>query len=310
MNAVCIVTGGAGFIGSHLVEYLLDQNQMVIAIDDLSSGNKENLQKAFESSNFEFIERDAGHASLADIYAKAEYIFHHAAIPSVPRSFEAAIACHDSNLSLTLKILEAVRGSSRLKNLVFASSSAVYADDRQLPKAEDSRFEPKSPYALQKLSSEYYAQIYAATFKVPSVSLRYFNVFGLRQSPFSEYSAVIPKFIYALKKNLPLTIFGDGLQKRDFVHVRDVVRANWLAALKAKPGSIYNIGSGSDHNLLQLAQFLQKIAGTDVQINYQPARKGDIRDSYADISKAQKDLEFYCDFSLEVGLEQTWSKTV
>ncbi len=301
-----IVVGGAGFIGSHLCEALLKRGDDVIAIDSLITGKVENLLTFKEHKKFQFIQKDGADPSLKNELQKADYIYHQAALPSVQRSFEEPILSHEANTTLTLKLLEFVKNSKNLKKFVFASSSSIYGDSPTLPKVETMAPNPLSPYAGQKFLSERYCQIYAQAYNLPTVSLRYFNVFGPRQDPDSVYSAVIPRFIRAAKNGSLITIYGDGKQTRDFTYVENVVSANLIAAERGPAGRFYNIAGGLQISLLDLLELLEKKAGRKLEVRFEQPRVGDIRDSFADMTAARKDLNFQSSISFAEGIKKTW----
>jgi UDP-glucose 4-epimerase len=298
-----IVTGGAGFIGSHIAQALAESHDVVV-IDNFSSGKKENL-KGFPNtlSCCEGSINDL--PMLRETCKGADGIFHLAAIASVARSVDDPLATHETNLTGTLNVLLAARECG-VRKVVFSSSSAVYGNEPTLPKRENMSPVPLSPYAVSKLSGEYYCSVFSELFGVKTVSLRYFNVFGPRQDPNSEYAAVIPKFITRLLENQPPRIFGDGKQTRDFVYVKDVVKANLLAMKSAKTGT-FNIGSGESMDLNTLARTLAGTMGVALTPVYEKPRSGDIRDSFSDISAAKKFLGYKADYSLDQGLAETVS---
>ncbi|MEX2206970.1 MAG: NAD-dependent epimerase/dehydratase family protein [Myxococcota bacterium] len=301
-----LVTGGAGFIGSHLVRACLEAGEQVRVFDDFSSGQAENLREV--SGQIEVVE-----ASIVDLAALehaargCEIVYHHAAIASVPRSVEDPVGTHAVNATGTLHVLEAAR-RARARRVVYASSSAVYGDDERLPKHEDMQARPRSPYALQKLFGESYCEQYARLHGLPSVSLRYFNVFGPRQDPKSMYAGVIPLFVTALCAGARPRIFGDGLQTRDFVYVGDVVAAN-RAAAQAKTGvsgEPVNIGRGQRTTLLELLALCAAALGEPLpEPSFEAVRPGDVRHSQADVSRAAERLGFRARTPLDAGLRET-----
>jgi UDP-glucose 4-epimerase len=298
-----IVTGGAGFIGSHLVEALAESHE-VFVIDDFSSGKRVNLNVVHDRVTN--IEGSIMNPSLLrKVFNGADGIFHQAAMVSVSGSVDNPLASHQTNLTGTLNVLLAAR-DCQVKKVVFASSSAIYGDGLIQPKNEGMPPVPLSPYAVSKVAGEYYCRVFSELFGVKTVSLRYFNVFGPRQDPDSEYAAVIPKFITRLLRNQHPLIFGDGKQTRDFIYVKDVVQAN-LRAMQSSVTGTFNIGSGQSTDLTSLADCLQKIMRISLPPVYGKPRAGDIRDSVSDITAAKKALGFRADYSLEEGLEETIS---
>ncbi len=301
-----LVTGGAGFIGSNIAEYLVTEGEQVTIVDNLSTGNRKNLESI--SNAIDFWEMDAGelvhhHEKLTNI----DYIIHQAAIPSVPRSIENPIASNFHNINVTLNLLEAAKKAA-VKRFVFASSSSVYGHDPRVPKREDFLPHPKSPYALTKLTGEHYCRLYYELYGIETVCLRYFNVFGPRQDPKSQYAAVIPAFISSLIAGNSPTIFSDGTQTRDFTFVSNVVRANVLATSapsEAVAGEIFNIGCGEKTSVFTLYKLIALLLDTDIQPHFAPARLGDVKDSYADISKSSDFLNYAPLIELREGLSIT-----
>ena len=296
-----IVTGGAGFIGSHIVEAVAGSHEVVV-IDNFSSGKWENMREFPESVRV--IEGSVTDLSLLkDTFKGVDGIFHLAAIASVARSVDNPLATHETNLTGTLNVLLAAQICG-VKKVVLASSSAVYGNEPTVPKHEDMPPAPLSPYAVSKLAAEYYSNVFSELFNVKTVSLRYFNVFGPRQDPHSEYAAVIPKFITRLIDNQPPIIFGDGMQTRDFVYVKDVVLANMLAMQSSATGT-FNIGSGEKINLNTLASTLAELMKVSLHPIYERPRPGDIRDSVSDITAAKNAFGFQTRYSLDDGLRDT-----
>jgi UDP-glucose 4-epimerase len=296
-----IITGGAGFIGSHIAESLSGSHEVVI-IDDFSTGKPENLMGF--SDNVRVIQGSITDLSLLNqVFEGADGIFHHAAIASVAKSMDDPLATHQTNSTGTLNVLLAARDCG-VRKVVFASSSAVYGDEPTLPKREDMPPIPLSPYAISKITGEYYCRVFSDLFGVKTVSLRYFNVYGPRQDPASDYAAVIPKFIARLLKNEHPVIFGDGKQTRDFVFVRDVVEAN-IRAMESPATGIFNIGSGQRTDLNSLARTLSKVMNVDLTPLYEKPRSGDIRDSLSDITAARAALGYEARYSLAEGLDET-----
>jgi UDP-glucose 4-epimerase len=296
-----IVTGGAGFIGSHIVEAIAGSHEVVV-IDNFSSGKPENLS-IFDDRVSSIQGSITDLPLLKDAFKGADGIFHLAAIASVARSVDDPGATHATNLTGTLNVLLAARDCG-VRKVVFSSSSAVYGDEPTLPKREDMPSFPLSPYAVSKLAGEYYCKVFSELFGVKTVSLRYFNVFGPRQDPQSEYAAVIPKFITRLLNNQSPVIFGDGKQTRDFVYVKDVVQANLLAMQCSATGT-FNIGSGERIDLTTLAGTLSDIMHVHLPPVYEKPRAGDIRDSGSDITAAKKGFGYQTCYSLDKGLAET-----
>ena len=307
-----LVTGGAGFVGSHLAEELATQGYHVIILDDLSTGRRENIEELLNEGNVEFIEGSVTDIVLLEkLLRGVQYVFHQAALPSVPRSVGDPRASHDVNITGTLNILLAARNNS-VKKLIYASSSSVYGDTPILPKREDMVPNPQSPYAVTKLAAEYYCRVFQQVYGVPTICLRYFNVYGPRQDPHSQYAAAIPIFMKLALQNSPLTIFGDGHQTRDFTFVKDVVDANIMTA-ESKTTGVFNIACGRNITINDLAQTILNIMGIKLELIHQEPRLGDIRDSLADISKART-FGYDPKYGLEDGLRETintgWCKSV
>ncbi|MGH7886745.1 MAG: SDR family oxidoreductase [Candidatus Binatia bacterium] len=304
MSDLFLVTGGAGFIGSHIVQRLLERGERVRVVDNLCTGNIARLGRV--RSTIDFVEGDLADPQVCDrIVDGATFVLHQAAIPSVQRSIRDPLASNRANVSATLNLLESCR-TRGVRRVVYAASSSAYGNTVVLPKQEDMPANPLSPYALQKFVGERYARMYHELYGLETVSLRYFNVFGPSQDPQSEYSAVIPKFIDRLLNDVSLTIFGDGEQSRDFTYVDNVVEANLLAlTAKGAVGHVCNIGCGTRTSLNQLVALLEKIIGRKAKVAYQPARLGDVRDSQADISRARCLLNYSPQISIEDGLSKT-----
>lgn len=305
----CLVTGGAGFIGSNLVSRLIRENMKVVVLDNLSSGKMDNL-KEFEDK-IEFIKGNICHYSDVEKSVKnCDYIFHLAALPSVIKSIEDPISSNQVNVDGTLNLLKCA-SEQKIKKFIYTSSSAVYGDDPQLPKTEDMLCWPISPYGVTKKVGEEYCYVFAKIFGVDTISLRYFNVFGPKQNADSEYSGVISRFIFLLLNGKIPTIFGDGLQSRDFTYVDDIVEANLLAAKTEKTnGEVVNIACGKSINLNQMIEMMNKIMGLNVKPNYAAPKLGDIKHSLSNISKSNKLLNYFPKISFEQGLKITieWFK--
>lgn len=300
-----LVTGGAGFIGSHLVESLLENNVHVKVIDNLSSGKPANLEKVRE--RIDFIEGDIRNRELVEKAAQGcDYIFHLAAVVSVTVTVADPFGSAQVNEMGTITVLEAAR-KCKARRVILSSSSAVYGDDPQLPKDESLQPCPKSPYAVQKLVNEHYAALYNELYGLETVCLRYFNVYGPRQDPSSPYSGVISIFMKQAVNQKPPLIYGDGKQTRDFVHVSDVVMANRLAARNpSAPGNVFNIGTGRRISINELWEIVAGTAGVNLKPEYRPARRGDIRHSVADISKSVKTIGYRPQVDLAAGLAETY----
>jgi len=300
----CVVTGGAGFIGSNLAEALLAEGHSVAVIDDFSTGRPENIASFGEDIDlFEGDIRDE--ALLARAFEGAEVIFHQAAVPSVPRSIERPWQSHDVNASGTLRVLLAARAAGAGR-VVYASSSSVYGDTPDLPKVETMTPQPLSPYAVAKLAGEYYCLIFPAIYGLETVALRYFNVFGPRQDPASQYAAVVPIFITAVLEGRRARIDGDGEQSRDFTFIENVVQANVRAATaEGASGEVFNVGVGEAHTVNELFRAVRETAGADAEAEHAPPRPGDVRDSLADISKARELMGYEPSVGLREGLERT-----
>jgi nucleoside-diphosphate-sugar epimerase len=299
-----IVTGGAGFIGSHIVQALAERGDEVVVLDNLFTGRMENIRPFLAQKNVRFVRgsiTDIG--LLRELFASADGVFHQGAIPSVPRSVADPVATNEANVSGTLNVLVAAR-DCRVPGVVFASSSSVYGNTAELPKHEGMTPAPLSPYAVSKLAGELYLRVFSDVYGIRTVSLRYFNVFGPRQDPNSQYAAVIPAFIeHVLARRSP-TIFGDGEQTRDFTYVRDVVQAN-IRAMESAAQGVFNVAYCQRTSLQELAALIMEITGITVKITYEPARAGDIRDSLADISRAQAAFGYKPEYTVKSGLLET-----
>jgi UDP-glucose 4-epimerase len=301
--ALYCVTGGAGFIGSHLVEELVRRGEHVRVLDNFSSGQRENLPV----SNFvEVIEDDIRDTTAVGRAVRdADYVLHLAALPSVQHSIDDPLATEAVNVTGTLNVLLAAR-DAQVKRVVLSSSCAIYGENQNLPLTESAQPQPLSPYAASKLAGESFSQSFAAAYHLPCVNLRYFNVFGPRQDPASEYSAVIPKFITALLADRSPTIYGDGLQSRDFVFVSNVVRANLLACERSEAiGQTINIASGEQHTLIDLAQTLNELIGSQAKPIHAAARAGEVRQSLASIDLAARRLNYRPEVAWRDGLRRT-----
>jgi UDP-glucose 4-epimerase len=303
-----LVTGGAGFIGSHIAETCAGMGAEVVILDNLDTGSPANLQWKAPGQKVELVQSDVRDAALiTKLIGGCDWVFHQAAIASVPYSVAHPIATNEANLSAVLTILVAAR-DAKVKRVVFASSSAIYGENPEPAKVETLPPQPLTPYALQKYGGERYAQLFHSLYGLETVSLRYFNVFGPRQSFNSPYSGVIAKFCTTMLEGKAPTIFGDGLQSRDFVYIKNVVNANLLAAQRpadAVAGKVFNIGGGESINLLQLAEELNKLTGQKLSPQFQPARTGDVRHSKANIAAAQSGLGYQVEVSWQEGLRRT-----
>lgn len=317
-KSVWLVTGAAGFIGSHLVEELLTLNQEVIGIDNFLTGKKINLDlikiaqpKNFKN-NFSFYEIDITNADQLNELPKIDYVLHQAALGSVPRSIENPIDTNHNNVTGFLNMLVFAKNQN-IEKFIYASSSSVYGDHPELPKIEEQTGNLLSPYALSKKVNEQYAEVFSRVYKIKTVGLRYFNVFGPRQDPNGQYAAVIPKWINATLQNKPIIINGDGSTSRDFCYIKNVIQANILAALGDMPdknAGIYNISCGGQTTLNELAKFIQDevalyVKNLKSEILYQDFRKGDIKHSIADISMASKFLGYDPEYDFESGMKET-----
>jgi len=304
MNSkVALVTGGAGFIGSNLVQELLNRRYRVIILDNLSTGSMENIELLSGSENVKFV-----HASITDLpllsklFKGVDYVFHLAAIPSAIRSIKNPLMSNNVNITGTLNVLVAAK-DNKVKKVIYASSSSIYGDTPTLPKKETMLPMPQSPYAVTKLAAECYFQVFQQVHDLETCCLRYFNVYGPNQDPNSHYAAVIPLFIARILQGKQPIIFGDGEQTRDFTFIQDAVDATILAAESDATG-VLNVGSGNRVTITELARLVSKIIGKDVEPVYQRIRPGDIRHSLADISKA-REKGYNPKYTLRRGLEKT-----
>ena len=302
--ATYVVTGGAGFIGSHIAHELVRQKHSVRIIDNFSTGKRANIDAL--AGNAEVLDVDLADATnLADIFRGVDYVIHEAAIPSVPRSIKDPVKSHHANVDGTLNVLVSARAAG-VKRVVYASSSSLYGDSPTLPKHEDMKPNPLSPYGAQKLFGEMYCQVFWKSYGLETVALRYFNVFGPRQDATSQYSGVMAKFIPAVLQDRRPTIFGDGLHSRDFTYVANVVDANLLACTAPNiAGEVFNIALGGRITLNAVLQQINKVLGKDISPIYADPRPGDIVHSQADVTKARARMGFEGKVSFEDGLRKT-----
>jgi len=312
LSGIALITGGAGFVGSHIATALVEAGARVRVVDDLSTGYLKNLRHI--ESKIDFIEGSVGDsATLERALSDVECVFHEAAIPSVPRSVDRPRESHDASVNATFALLLAAR-DQKVRRVVYAASSSAYGDQPELPKREDMKPAPLSPYAVGKLVGEYYGQVFTNVYGLETVSLRYFNVFGPRQDPGSQYSGVISRFMSALVNGEQPTIYGDGGQSRDFTFVSNVVDANLRAAESADAvGKVINVANGRQVTLNELLEIMKKVTGkSTTAARYEPVRVGDVRHSLADISLARSLLGFEPRVGLEEGLRLTfdwWQKS-
>ena len=303
----CLVTGGAGFIGSNLSRFLANNGANVIVLDDFSTGKRENISD-FENLGIKLIEADiAKQLQTSEYFSGVDFVFHQAAVPSVPRSIAEPLLTNNSNVNGTLAVLENCRLNNVTK-VVFAASSSAYGDTEVLPKDTTMKPSPLSPYAVQKLAGEMYCKTYFDNFGLRTTALRYFNVYGPYQDPNSEYSAVIPIFIKKALANKPITIFGDGTTSRDFTFIEDVIQANMRAAISTKSdGHVVNVAYGHRFTLTQLANKIIEELASKSTIEYLDFRKGDVLHSLADLSTTKELIDYDPQFSLSEGLSKTIS---
>jgi len=302
-----LVTGGAGFIGSHLAAGLLTRGRKVIILDNFSSGKIENINGLAEEyeGRLEIVDGDIRDQALcAELAGKSEVVYHLAAIPSVKYSVDFPEEVNSVNVGGTLSVFQAARRAG-VKTVVFASSCAIYGDSENLPLAEEEPPRPMSPYAVSKLTDELYSRVFSEVYGFSSTALRFFNVFGPRQDPSSDYAAVIPRFVTRMLAGQPPVIFGDGEQSRDFIYVENVVSANIAAAEAAGKGIRVNIGTGRSRTLNQIVEILNDLLGTRFEPDYQDPRPGDIRDSEARVTAAEELIGFRPAIDFEEGLRRT-----
>ena len=306
MSSSCLVTGGAGFIGSSIVRALLARGDRVRVIDNFFSGKRENLAEV--AGDIALLEGDIrSEDDLTRALSGIELVFHQAAIPSVPRSLVDPIASHEANATATLKLLHIAKKAG-VRRVMYAASSSAYGDTPTLPKIETMRPAPLSPYAVSKLAGEHYCQIFAGAYGLETVCLRYFNVFGPRQDPASEYAAVIPRFITAGLAGKPVTVYGDGTQSRDFCFIENTVEANMgasVAPAASVSGRVFNVACGAAATLNDVVKLLGELMGKRIEISYVPGRVGDVKHSLADITEARTRLGYKAAVSFPEGLRRT-----
>ena len=304
MSKRYLVTGGAGFIGSHIVRRLVSEGAEVRVVDNLSTGLAERLDDVRES--VDLVRGDLANQQVSEEAVQGiDCVLHQAAVPSVQRSVSDPVGTNRANVTATVNLLESCRKAG-VRRVVYAASSSAYGDTEVLPKTEQMPPNPLSPYALQKWVGEHYCKLYHSLYELETVSLRYFNVFGPAQDPHSEYSAVIPKFINAMLVKKPITVYGDGEQSRDFTYVENVVEANLMALqASAAPGNVCNIGCGERVTLNTLIRLLEEIMGVKAEVNYATPKPGDVRHSLADITAARRLLGYEPKVWLKEGLMQT-----
>jgi len=310
-NYSFLVTGGAGFIGSNLVGYLLEHGaKHVRVLDNFSNGYKANLTEFLDHPAFELMEGDIRNLETCKQAMQGmDYVSHQAALGSVPRSIQDPATTHAVNITGFLNMLIALKSNDSVKRMVYAASSSTYGDSTNLPKVEDTIGKPLSPYAVTKYVNELYADVFGKTYGTDCIGLRYFNVFGPKQSPQGAYAAVIPLFMKALKEDLPPTIHGDGEQTRDFTYVDNAVQANIKALFASEEASneVFNVACGERISVNTLWNTLRTAAQSDLEAIYGPARVGDVRDSLADVAKAKRLLGYVPEVSVEEGLKRTWA---
>lgn len=307
-NKNILITGGLGFIGSHIADELIEDNHITI-IDNLSTGNIKNLKNP-ENDNLKIVKEDIRNSNLKELTSDIDYIFHLAAMASVPLSVENPIECNDVNVNATVELLKAAADNG-VEKIVFSSSSAVYGENRNMPLKETEPLMPTSPYAASKASCELYLKSFHDSYGLNYTALRYFNVFGPKQDKNSQYAAVIPNFISALLEGKQAIIYGDGEQTRDFVYVGDVVRAN-IAACKSDFNGVVNVASGEKLTINRLYEIVKDTLGSDLEPDYQPERLSDIKHSLADVS-GMENIDLKIDsknFEKQLSETVNWFKTI
>jgi len=303
-NKKIVVTGGAGFIGSNLARHLSNEKNHVLVIDNLFTGHLENIQDLIEMGKVEFIKANITDLDiLQDVFKGFNYVFHEAALPSVPRSIKEPLLTNEVNINGTLNVLIAAKDTG-VKKVICASSSSVYGDTPTLPITEKMTPNPLSPYAVSKLAGEYYCSVFTQVFHLPTVALRYFNVYGPRQDPSSEYAAVIPRFIMNVLTDKPLIVYGDGDQTRDFTFIDDVMHANVLAAESGTTG-VFNAAGGKRISINELAKTVMTLCEKELEIVHEEIRPGDIKHSLSDISLAKEKFGYTPQFDIKNGLKET-----
>jgi UDP-glucose 4-epimerase len=297
-----VVAGGAGFIGGHIAEYWNEQGAEVHVIDSLRTGNEKNIEGL---ENVKFHKGSITNRELVfEVLKDAEYIYNLAALVSVPESIEKPFECIDINVNGMLNLLDAAK-EYKAKKLVLSSSAAVYGDDPELPKKISMTPHPKTPYSITKLDGEYYCKMYYEQYGLQTIALRYFNVYGPRQNPKSQYAAAVPIFVDRATKNEDITIYGDGSQTRDFIYVKDVVKANVIASQSENVTGVFNVANGSSITIKQLCEKIIELVSSTSKINYADERAGDIKHSLASIEETVDQLNFRPNFSLDEGLNNT-----
>ena len=313
-NYSFLITGGAGFIGSNIVEYLLKNNaKLVRVLDNFSNGFRENLEEFQSNPAFELLEGDIRDLQTCKNAMKGiDYVSHQAALGSVPRSINDPNTTNDVNITGFLNMMVALKDSDTVKRMVYAASSSTYGDSLTLPKVEDNIGKPLSPYAVTKYVNELYADVFGKTYNTDVIGLRYFNIFGPKQSPKGAYAAVIPLFMEAIKNDDSATINGDGEQTRDFTFVENAVQANikGFFAPKEAANEVFNIACGERISVNYLWEHINNAASKSVKAMYGPSRQGDVRDSLADISKAEKLMGYKPEFTVRDGLKITWENFI